>query len=299
MLDIGPCTIPPRAAFGGAPQRHRRVTQALHCCIVAEARYLAQAQPAGLMRALRQQGMGVALLDPGEDVLDVADASWLDGIDIVVARGRSTDVLARLGAAEAAGVPTVNSRCDISAVVDKAHMATRLHAARIPVPTTWIATLQQLRLKIPATAFPLILKPVFGDNCRGIQVVDTPAQLAALEATEATVIAQRFVPNSGFDTKLYAIGQQVWAVRKPSPLHAAAAGPPMLLPLRPAWRQLALRCGAVFGLQLFGVDCIERCGELQVIEVNDFPNYSGVPGADELLARHIENEARKREGTTP
>jgi glutathione synthase/RimK-type ligase-like ATP-grasp enzyme len=50
---------------------------------------------------------------------------------------------------------------------------------------------------------------------------------------------------------------------------------------------LALRCGRLFGLELFGVDCVEGPGGPLVIEVNEFPNYTGVPRADELLADHV------------
>jgi len=270
-----------------------RAHAALHCCVLVEARYLAQAQPAGMVQALRQAGCRVSLIDPADSLLDLADARWLDDVDVVVARGRSTDLLTRLSAAEAAGVPTLNPRRAIAAVVDKAYMATQLHAAGIPTPATWIGSIAQVRRHVPHKAFPLILKPVFGDNCRGIQVVPTPAQLAAVEWTEPCVIAQELLPGGGFDLKLYAIGRRVWAVRKRSALHGGS-GAATLLPLPPAWRALALRCGALFGLQLFGVDCIEADGDLKVIEVNDFPNYSGVPEADVLLARHVETESRAR-----
>jgi ribosomal protein S6--L-glutamate ligase len=52
-------------------------------------------------------------------------------------------------------------------------------------------------------------------------------------------------------------------------------------------RQLALDCAALFGLELFGVDCVVTGGGPVVIEVNDFPNYTGVPDADEALADHV------------
>jgi hypothetical protein len=41
------------------------------------------------------------------------------------------------------------------------------------------------------------------------------------------------------------------------------------------------------GLRFFGVDCLEVGGRLEVLEVNDFPNYSSVPNASELLAEHV------------
>jgi glutathione synthase/RimK-type ligase-like ATP-grasp enzyme len=35
------------------------------------------------------------------------------------------------------------------------------------------------------------------------------------------------------------------------------------------------------------VDCVETPAGPVVIEVNDFPNYTGVPGADDALARLV------------
>lgn len=263
-----------------------RADHPLHCCVLVERRYLEQAQPRGLLRALRDAGHRVTVSDPQDGLLDLAESRWLEGVDLIVARGRSTDLLARLAVAEAAGVGTLNPRRAIESVLDKAHMAARLHAAGIATPRTWIGTIAQVRRHLPATAFPLVLKPVFGDNCRGIAVVKTAAALDAVAWNEPCVIAQQLLPGNGFDIKLYAIGERVWAIRKPSPLHGAT-GTATPLPLQPAWRALALRCGSLFGLELFGIDCIEADGVLHVIEVNDFPNYSGVPEADLLLARHV------------
>lgn len=265
----------------------------LHCGVLAEARYLRQPQPRGMARALAALGHRVTLFDTSCALLDLENPHWLAGLDLLVARGRSADLLARLSVAEAAGVTTLNRRQAIAAVADKAHMSTQLHAAGIPTPPTWIGALEQVLREIPREAYPLILKPVFGDNCRGIRVVDTPQALDAVAWSEPCVIAQRLLPNHGYDVKLYAVGERIWAVRKPSPLRGDTA-PAVPLPLPPAWRKLARRCGELFGLQLFGVDCIETNGALQVIEVNDFPNYTGVPEADFILARHATQHARAR-----
>ena len=50
---------------------------------------------------------------------------------------------------------------------------------------------------------------------------------------------------------------------------------------------LARRCGKLFGLELYGVDCLQTDAGTVVIEVNEFPNYTGVPGADEKLADYV------------
>ena len=155
----------------------RRAGAQLHCGVLVEAQYLAHAQPQGMMRVLTAGGHRVTVFDTESALLDVENSPWLAGLDLLIARGRSWDLLARLGAAEAAGIPTVNRRQAIAAVLDKAHMATQLRTAGIPTPPTWIGPIAQIRRKIPRAAYPLILKPVFGDNCRGIRIVDTPCAL--------------------------------------------------------------------------------------------------------------------------
>jgi glutathione synthase/RimK-type ligase-like ATP-grasp enzyme len=265
----------------------------LHCGVLAETRYLEQAQPRGLIDALAAAGHRVSVLDTAAGALSVDDAGWLSGLDVVVARGRSPELLARLAVAETFGVPTPNRRRAIAAVLDKAHMATVLRAAGIPTPSTWIGGIAQLSRQIPHSEYPLVVKPVYGDNGRDIRIVATPRALAELPWSEPCAIAQRYIDNDGFDVKLYVIGMRVWAMRKLSPLHAGSA-PAAPLSVPPAWRELALRCGQAFGLQLYGVDCIESDGALQVIEVNDFPNYSGVPNAGALLATHLLQQAPAR-----
>jgi len=53
---------------------------------------------------------------------------------------------------------------------------------------------------------------------------------------------------------------------------------------------LALRCGRVFGLDIYGVDAIETADGVAVLDVNEFPNFTAVPDAageiaDFILAR--------------
>jgi ribosomal protein S6--L-glutamate ligase len=261
--------------------------------LLAEPRYLAQAQPRGMLDALLERGHSLTLLDPEGGLLDSERLDRLADFDVLVARGRSTGLLARLGAAELLGVPTVNSRQAIAAVVDKTHLAVRLRTAGIPMPHTWIGPFPYLAATIPPAAYPLILKPAFGDNCRGIRVVAVQEELAAVTWAEPIVIAQHFIPNDGFDLKLYVIGDRVWAVRKSSPLQTTA-GTATPCALGPGWRELARRCGELFGLSLYGVDCIETADGPQVIEINDFPNYTSVPEADYLLAGYVAGCATAR-----
>ena len=52
-------------------------------------------------------------------------------------------------------------------------------------------------------------------------------------------------------------------------------------------RDIALRCGAAFGLGLYGLDLIETPRGPFVVDVNYFPGYKGLPDAAEAVADHV------------
>jgi ribosomal protein S6--L-glutamate ligase len=59
-------------------------------------------------------------------------------------------------------------------------------------------------------------------------------------------------------------------------------------------RDVALRCGTLFGLGLYGLDVLEGATGPVVVDLNSFPGYGDVPGIARVLARFIERYARGR-----
>lgn len=263
----------------GETTRCRATNVGLAC----EERYLGQAQPSGMLRALDR--MGVPVLDT---------ANGLHGCDVVVARGRSEAAIEVLERAEARGIPTVNSSGSVRNVVDKAIMHERLTLAGIPQPETWIGAWPALADGLAHLDHMLVVKPVRGDNSRDVHVLPNGAALAGLHFPYADAIVQRYLPNDGYDLKLYGIGRHVWAVRKPSPLRPDLGSAAALVATSPRHTTLGRRCARAVGLDLFGVDCIDTPHGLLVIEINDFPNYSGIDGADEMLAEFVLAQASTR-----
>jgi len=131
------------------------------------------------------------------------------------------------------------------------------------------------------------VKPVFGDNAEGLVVLDDPADLKRLRWRDSEVIVQEYRPGSGADLKLYVIDDFIAAVRRPSPISRCTAQSLGAVPVNDALREIVKRVSVAFGLRFFGIDCLEVGGRLEVLEVNDFPNYSSVPNASELLAEHV------------
>jgi glutathione synthase/RimK-type ligase-like ATP-grasp enzyme len=175
-------------------------------------------------------------------------------------------------------------------------MAVALASAGIPTPPTTLGTPSQLAAELSSHLYPVILKPIYGDNCRGLRICGSPDAIARLSpAVEDPLLAQPYLTGDGADLKLYGVGDRIWAVRKPSPL--SANGAPTARPgtsieaspvqLTAGLRRLARDCSELFGLEFFGVDCLLTTAGPVVIEVNDYPNYTGVPDADEALANHV------------
>ena len=118
------------------------------------------------------------------------------------------------------------------------------------------------------------------------------ADLDTIEWSDDLLLAQRYLPSDGFDLKLYVCGRSVFAVYKPTPFNGDLAAAPRPVEATPAMVDLALRCGATFGLEIYGVDTIETPDGLAVIEVNEFPNFTGVPHAGECIADYVLSRAR-------
>lgn len=258
--------------------------------VLVEDRYLSQHQPAGVVDALTSRGIDVRTIVAETSSASLCLPTWTRDLSVVLPRGRSTALMGLLRCAEQAGVPVVNRAAAIECVVDKAGMAATLAAAGVPTPASWLGSPAQLarRDDLP---FPLVLKPVRGDNARGLAVVHSRQDLLATRWPEPVALAQRFHRGDGFDVKVYVAGERTWAVRRPSPIEEDGSpstdkdpGEPVAVTPPLAW--LAVACSRLFGLRLFGVDCVlTPGGQPLVVEVNDFPNYRGLHGdPDQVLA---------------
>ena len=262
--------------------------------VLAEARYLAQSQPMGLSLKLKELGHEITMIDPQKAFYVMGDDGWFEGFDALVGRGRSWALLALLGWAETRGALTINRREAIASVHNKAQMSIAFASIGIPIPQTFFGAVEHLAREIRRSSYPVILKPIFGDNSRGLLVVNSPEEMAKIDWPEPVALAQRYFQTDGYDLKLYGIGDEIWAVRKGSPFNARkedGASKEGLAPITPELTDLGRRCGRLFGLDLFGVDCIETEEGVLVIEINDYPNYTNVPEANERLADYIVQRA--------
>jgi ribosomal protein S6--L-glutamate ligase len=269
----------------------------MHFCFIIEAAYRHEQMPMAVARKLMQWGHDVDLLEPHMTITSLSDMATT-GYDAYVLKTVSDGPgLSILEAAEAAGVPTINHSRAIRLVRDKAIATSRAIAFGLPTPHTYFVAHAALLGQVPADDYPLVVKPTNGSSCRAIYKVNSPQELAAIDlagAGRSFFLAQRYIENSGYDIKLYVAGTQVFAVAKRSPLHPEVEVEKHPIPISLEWRELALRAGSVFGLEIYGLDIVETNGGAMIVDVNDFPSFGRVPDAINLVATHIIDVATRR-----
>ncbi|WP_330181465.1 ATP-grasp domain-containing protein [Nocardia sp. NBC_01503] len=264
-------------------------------CFLVEEQYRRDGMPRSVIHQLRAWGHRVDVVRPGGELLDLNTLVERGHHDAWVLKTVSGGPgLGLLEAAAAAGLTTINDARSIRGVRDKARAAALAAAHGLPVPTTWAAARPRDLARIPAARFPLVVKPADGSSGRDVRVVERPEHLAAIDrADQGLLIAQPFVPNSGVDLKVYCVDGRIYATERTSPLHTGgrkAADRPVQLD--PEIADIAARVGAVFGLDLYGIDVVRGPDGPIVVDVNDFPSFGQVPAAVPTVARAIVELAR-------
>ena len=209
--------------------------------------------------------------------------------DLYVLKSHTELWLSLAGVLHQQGARLLNPYLSCMTTQNKIMTARRLHAARVPVPRSWVTGNLKLLSKV-GTARPLVMKPFDGRRGNGIHIVNRPAQLASIPSPRRPVLVQEFVPGRGEELKVSVIGTEVFAVRQS---RATNGHSPQRIPcaVSDEVRRIALRCGEVSGLGLYGLDMIDGLDGPVVVDLNYFPSYKGVREAAPLIADYIENYA--------
>lgn len=239
---------------------------------------------------LERDGFDVSSGIPEEMVLE-ADRIEVEH-DLYLLKSHTELSLSIAGVLHARGARLLNPYLSCIATQNKIVAARRLRAAAVPTPRCWVTA--DLALLEPVLAeTPLVIKPYMGHRGTGIHVVRNRDELAAVPEPTGLVLIQEHVEGGEEDLKVYVVGEQVFAVRKPfSETSFTEPGRPCAASSEV--RDIALRCGHAMGLGLYGIDLIESEDGPVVVDLNYFPGYKGVPQAAPLIADYVASYARGR-----
>jgi RimK family alpha-L-glutamate ligase len=185
------------------------------------------------------------------------------------------------------GVMVWNDARAIERCVDKSMTSFLLARSGIPTPDTWaVQDLEAARAIVAREAprGPLVLKPLFGSQGRGLRLIRTPDELPQPDTMAGVYYLQRFVgvERDGFHDfrLLVSHGRVVAAMMRHSTewiTNIKRGGRPVTVVANEDTKALAVRAAAAVGADFAGVDILyDRDQRPSVLEVNSMPAWSGL-----------------------
>jgi tetrahydromethanopterin:alpha-L-glutamate ligase len=224
--------------------------------------------------------------------VDGFDSTLPDALIVRTMSGGTFEaVTLRLGVLHALrelGVPVWNDARAIERCVDKSMTSFLLSRAGIATPATWTTESHDEARAIvqrEAADGPLVLKPLFGSQGRGLMLIRTPDDLPQIEQAAGRVFyLQRFVgvERGGYhDFRVLVVQGRVVAAMQRHSTHwitnIKRGGRPVAVALNDELKTLAQRAAAAVGAAFAGVDIIYDAAQRPIVlEVNSMPAWSGL-----------------------
>jgi ribosomal protein S6--L-glutamate ligase len=233
----------------------------------------------------------------------IAEEERYPSADLYLLKSHAPQALAVAHVLEQKGALVVNCWAASVACQDRVLMAQRMHEAKLPWPfTRSFSTLGSLLADhemLASLPFPQIIKSYNSHRGDLVEKVDSINQLEALasEWSQEPIVLQAFAAGDGWDIKMWVIDRQIFAARRRTPLEPNASKEdypisPEELPAE--WAHIAKEIGRVFNMRLYGIDLLMTDHGPIIVDVNGFPGFRGVPGADSALVAMVEHIAKER-----
>ncbi|MFG2298689.1 RimK family alpha-L-glutamate ligase [Streptomyces sp. NPDC048603] len=238
----------------------------------------------------------VTVLHPEQDPADVPGPL----ADVYLLKARTSGALALAHSLELRGSVVLNSAEATRLCQDRTAMADTALAAGLPfAPTLAAGPLGRLAAGDgPVATGPVVVKSRYSRKHDLVARVVDGTELRELAAAwpDEPVILQDLAPGTGWDHKLWAVGDTYFAALRRSELSPGGRGPTLSLALAdlpPGWLDLVRTVGETFALDVFGVDVIDTGGGRPlIVDINAFPGIRHQPGAPESLAALALRSAR-------
>lgn len=246
-----------------------------------------------MFELLRKRGVEVGLIVPERDLIDLGSLEV--NYDLYLLRPGVELGLSIAGILHRKGARILNDYVACTIVQDKAQVAHDLLVHGIPTARSFI-TGHPAQVMEYLDSHPVIIKPHRGSYGHGVHVLDH--QDVDSHGTYSGVFVQQYKRPFDDDLKVYVIGKHVTAIRRkfPAQNYDDKIGRPVMID--EATREIALKVGEIFNLDIYGLDIIETDEGPLVIDVNYFPGFIGVPNAPEMLANFICDYVSKWENSS-
>src|SRR5947208_4912544 len=241
------------------------------------------------IRLLRSRDVIVDLIVPEQGVTELATLRVEH--DLYLLKSGTELALSVAGALHALGATTLNPYPTVAMMRNKIIVTRMLMEAGLPTPETYV-TSDPNEFRPLLDAGPLILKPYRGSRGAGIRIIRKLNELDDV-TRDGLMLAQRYHAPDGPDCKIYCVGGRLFGVRRIWPIQKYEDKLGQPFELSAELRDIGLRCGRVFGIDLYGLDTVVSGGRPYVVDVQKFGSYMGVPDAPRLLADYLIAAAKR------
>ena len=185
------------------------------------------------------------------------------------------------------GVTVWNDARAIERCVDKSMTSFLLAEACVPTPPTWTtesAEAARALIEREAPRGPLVLKPLFGAQGKGLRLIQLPEDLPGPEEAAGVYYLQQFQSNATQDFADYRLfvlrGRVIAAMMRRAATwitNVKQGGEPLAVAPDPKMERLAIAAAEAVGAEIAGVDVLVTAhGAPTVLEVNSMPAWSGL-----------------------
>jgi RimK family alpha-L-glutamate ligase len=199
----------------------------------------------------------------------------------------TTKRLSVLHALAKLGIVVWNDARAIERCVDKSMTSFLLAQAGVPTPPTW--TMESAEgacalVEREVSRGPLVLKPLFGAQGKGLRLIRRPEDLPGPEEISGVYYLQRFQSNGAQDFTDYRLfvlrGRVIAAMMRRAATwitNVKQGGQPLAVAPNPKMERLAIAAAETVGAAIAGVDVLVGADGLPtVLEVNSMPAWSGL-----------------------
>ncbi|QRM57947.1 RimK family alpha-L-glutamate ligase (plasmid) [Sinorhizobium sp. BG8] len=187
------------------------------------------------------------------------------------------------------GVPVWNSAKAIERCVDKSMTTFLLAQAGLPTPQTFaVEGLDNAKVVVDreASQGPLVLKPLFGSQGRGLKLIHSVEDLPDPADIDDTYYLQRFVERTAPPYRDYRVfvcdGEILGMIERCADswitnIARGAKARPVAALLHHKLEELSLAAARAIGTDFAGIDIVQADdGGLQLLEVNSMPAWTGL-----------------------
>ena len=223
--------------------------------------------------------------------LPILGAQLPDAVHVrTLSAGSFEAVTKRLGVLHALanlGIVVWNDARAIERCVDKSMTSFLLARAGLPTPPTWTmesAEAARALVEQETPRGPLVLKPLFGAQGKGLRLIRGWEELPGPEEVAGVYYLQRFQPNGADDFRDYRLfvlrGRVIAAMMRRASTwitNVKQGGQPLAVARDPEMERLAIAAADAVGAAIAGVDVlVDANGAPTVLEVNSMPAWSGL-----------------------